>query len=432
MSSNHWENIQLGKVCEFQKGYAFKSKDYQDKGRKIVKVSDLNNYSVNLEGCVCIAEDKAEGYLKYTLKNDDVIITTVGSWPNNPNSVVGKVVKVQKEVEGALLNQNAVRVRAKDNINQKFVFYTLKNKNFSDYIVGTAQGAANQASITQNDIKNFTFKLPPILKQKNIATTLSSLDEKIELNNRINKKLEEMAQTIFKSWFVDFEPFQDEEFENSELGRIPKGWRVRELAEFVEVINGYSYKGSELKESEDALITIKNFDRNGGFKIDGFKEIEISERVKERHYVNIFDVLIACTDLTQNAEIIGNPILVFTKSKYNKLVASMDLVKIISKSTSISNYFLYTLLKNENFKQFALGYASGTTVLHLNKKGILQYKVALPSNIQILMDFSDIVEPLFKLISKKINESENLIRIRDNLLPKLMSGEIRVPIKEVQ
>lgn len=189
MSFNHWSDIKLAEVCEFQKGYAFKSKDYQDKGRKIVKVTDLNNYSVNIEGCICINEDKTDDYLRYSLKNDDVIITTVGSWPSNPNSVVGKVVIVPKGAEGALLNQNAVRVRATDKAIQKFIFYTLKNKMFFNYIVGTAQGAANQASITQNDIKNYIFSLPSLLEQKAIADTLSCLDAKIELNNKINHNL---------------------------------------------------------------------------------------------------------------------------------------------------------------------------------------------------------------------------------------------------
>jgi type I restriction enzyme S subunit len=432
MNSSDWENTKLGDVCEFQKGYAFKSKDYQTTGRKIVKVSDLNNYSVNYDGCICIDETRFNEYARYSLEYDDVIITTVGSWPSNPNSVVGKVVKVQKEVEGALLNQNAVRVRGSDELIQKYIFYLLKNKDFADYIIGTAQGAANQASITQNDIKNYEFSIPEKEEQKSIAATLSCLDDKIELNNNINKKLEEMAQNIFKSWFVDFEHFKDVEFEDSELGRIPKGWKVIELGDVVEIINGYSYKGSELKESPDAMMTIKNFDRSGGLKIDGFKEIEISSRVKDRHYLNLFDVLVACTDLTQNAEIIGNPILVLTKSNYNNLIASMDLVKIIPKDPLISNFFLYAIMKDEKFKQFSLGYTSGTTVLHLNKKAISAYKLALPNEEHILKDFSEIIEPMFKVVSENINQNCTIINIRDILLPKLMSGEIRVPTKEVK
>jgi len=289
-----------------------------------------------------------------------------------------------------------------------------------------------QDNINLAYLKNLTFRIPDLSERKSLTSVLKIIDEKIELNNKINQTLEEMAQALFKSWFVDFEPFQDGEFQDSELGIIPKGWRIYELGEIVDIVNGYSYKGVELKESNDVLMTIKNFDRNGGFKTDGFKEIEISDKVKDRHYLNLFDVVIACTDLTQNAEIIGNPVLVLTKSKYNKLIASMDLVRILPKVSNITNCILYTLLKNENFKQFALGYTSGTTVLHLDKKGILQYRIALPSDKQILMNFSCAIEPLFKLISEKINESEKIMSIRNNLLPKLMSGAIRVPLEEVQ
>lgn len=286
--------------------------------------------------------------------------------------------------------------------------------------------------IKQSEFRKVLIAVPPIVEQKAIAKTLSCLDEKIEINNRINKFFEEMVQTVFKSWFQNFDPFKDGEFEDSEIGMIPKGWVVRELGELVEVINGYSYKGTELKESEDAMMTIKNFDRNGGLKIDGFKEIEISERVKDKHYLNMFDVLVACTDLTQNAEIIGNPVLVLTKLKYLRLIASMDLVKVVPKESSISNYFLYTLMKDEKFKQFALGYTSGTTVLHMNKKAILEYKIALPNKECILKDFSRFVEPLFKLLSNNINENRFLNITRDSLLPKLMSGETRIPLEEVQ
>jgi len=99
MSYSGWKVINLDDVCEFQKGYVFKSKDYQITGRRIVKVSDLNNYSVNYDGCICIDESRASEYAQYSLECNDVIITTVGSWPSNPNSVVGIVVKVQKRLK---------------------------------------------------------------------------------------------------------------------------------------------------------------------------------------------------------------------------------------------------------------------------------------------------------------------------------------------
>ncbi|MGL6120822.1 MAG: hypothetical protein ACRC0V_09980, partial [Fusobacteriaceae bacterium] len=108
-----WKRVKLVEVSEFQKGFAFKSKDFVDIGRKIVKVSNLTDQSIAIDSCVCLPEKSAEKYEKYSLNLDDIIITTVGSWPTNPASVVGKVIQVPKKAETALLNQNAVRVRAK-------------------------------------------------------------------------------------------------------------------------------------------------------------------------------------------------------------------------------------------------------------------------------------------------------------------------------
>lgn len=430
-------NVKLNDVAEFQKGFAFKSKDFVESGRIIVKVSNLTDSSIEENGCVKIDEENAEKYSKYELSENDIIITTVGSWPTNPASVVGKVIKVPRNFNKSLLNQNAVRVRGLNGIDQKYLYYRLKSNNFKQYIINTAQGSANQASITQNDIKSYKFSLPPLEEQKAIAKILSDLDNKIEVNNKINKNLEEMAQVIFKQWFIDFEFPNEEgkaykssggEMVESELGMIPKEWIVQELGEIVDTFNGYSYKGKELGESNDAMITIKNFDRNGGYKLDGLKEIIISEKVKEHHYVNIGDIIVAHTDLTQGAEIIGNPIIITSKYKYNKLIMSMDNVKVKSKVEYINNNFIYLLLSNIRFKKYALGHVNGTTVLHLSKNCIPTYKTAIPKNKELFKKLDEIINPL---INKKINiikENEDLERLRDTLLAKLMSGEIRVNI----
>ncbi|WP_049765297.1 restriction endonuclease subunit S [Alkaliphilus metalliredigens] len=192
----------LEEVATFQKGFAFKSKDFIDKGTKLVKVSNLTDDSVNANECVNIDEGQAQNYNKYSLVKDDIIITTVGSWPTNPTSVVGKVVKVPDELNNSLLNQNAVRLRGNEKVVQNYLYYLLKSNDFKEYIIGTAQGSANQASITQKDIKSFKYEIPNKPLQKSIAHILTTLDEKIEVNNQINKNLETMVQAIFKQWFV--------------------------------------------------------------------------------------------------------------------------------------------------------------------------------------------------------------------------------------
>ena len=251
----------------------------------------------------------------------------------------------------------------------------------------------------------------------------------------MNKVLEETARTLFHRWFMEFEFPNDEgkpykssggRMIASEMGEIPEGWSVVELKEIVDVHSGYSYKGSELHESQTALATIKNFDRNGGFKLNGFKEIVPSKKVKSEQYVRLHDIIVAHTDLTQNADVIGNCELLVSTAKYDNIIISMDLVKVVPKKTEINNYFVMSILSNVKFKQHSLGYINGTTVLHLSKSAIPDYKIPLPENMLICMVFGTILENIYTLITKNINENQVILEIRDSLIPKLMNGKVKV------
>ena len=276
------------------------------------------------------------------------------------------------------------------------------------------------------NFRNITISIPEIKDQKEIAGILSSLDAKIETNNKLNKKLEDMAQAIFKSWFVDFEPFKDKPFHETELGMIPEGWEVKRLCDIVDNIGGYSYKGNELKESTTAMCTIKNFERNGGFKIDGYKEIIPSDKLKASQELSLFDVVVAHTDLTQNAEVIGNPAIILSKSKYDRIIFSMDLTKVISKNMNVSKSLLYCILRNKRFKNHALGYVNGTTVLHMSKKAVPDYMLAFPKDSVILASLSKCFDSIFGRMHEIYEENDRLTSLRDTLLPRLMSGELIV------
>ena len=177
---------------------------------------------------------------------------------------------------------------------------------------------------------------------------------------------------------------------------------------------------------------------NVEFDIDGLKDFYIDDLMEQelniylmvecwiRDYIDINDIVIAHTDLTQGAEIIGNPIMVYSKGKYNKLIMSMDTVKVTSKKSNINNSLLYYIFKDFRFKSFALKFVNGTTVLHLSKTTIPKYKIALPNDENILLKIGGILNSLTNKISNNIIENERLEKLRDTLLPKLMSGEIRV------
>jgi type I restriction enzyme S subunit len=226
-----------------------------------------------------------------------------------------------------------------------------------------------------------------------------------------------MAQAIFKSWFVDFEPWG---------GVMPEGWREIKLSEIVETVSGYSYKGSELIESTTAMATIKNFERVGGFKLNGFKEIAPSNKVKPKQFINLYETIVAHTDLTQRAEVVGNAEMLLSNGGYDRIVASMDLVKVLPAVDGLTKFVLGTILRSPLFKEHCLGYVNGTTVLHMSKRAIPEYSLVFPDNPCILIELDAMLAPIYKQMSLNIEESTHLAALRDALLPRLMSGELEV------
>jgi len=387
-----------------------------------LRITDINDDgSLNKTGLTSVDEDNAGNYL---LKPNDIVFARTGNSTGRAYFYDGS--------DGELVYAGFLIKFSLDEekVNPRILKYYTHSKPYYDWVRSFDTGGT-RGNINAKTYAAMPIVLPPRNIQDQIVSLLKSLDDKIELNRRVNENLEQQAQALFKSWFVDFEPFKDGEFVESELGRIPKGWRVYSMNEIVEVIGGYSYKGSELQESTTAMATIKNFERKGGFKIDGFKEIIPSLKAKEEQFLHKFDVLIAHTDLTQNADIIGNPALLLHFGKYERLIMSMDLVKAKSKAESLTNGLLYSIFADCRFKSHALGYVNGTTVLHLSKKAIPEYKLALPCNLTIIKPYGELLNSLFTKEAEILEENDRLATLRDTLLPKLMSGELKVNEVEI-
>ena len=206
---------------------------------------------------------------------------------------------------------------------------------------------------------------------------------------------------------------------------MPNDWRFVQLDEVADFVGGYSYKGNELQPSKYAMATIKNFERKGGFKLDGYKEIIPSDKCKIEQEAHLYDILVAHTDLTQNADVIGNAELLLCTNKYEKIIFSMDVVKVIPKN-HMPHFILATMLKSKNFKSHCLGYVNGTTVLHLSKKALPDYIIYIPKDLSLLSKLEEFLKNIYILISNNLNENIRLTQLRDTLLPKLMSGEIDV------
>lgn len=416
-----WKEVRLGDVCEIITGFPFPGKKYSKEGIRVVRGDNVTIGNLRWDA----EKDKRwnEPFDKteyYSLQANDIVIGMDGSR-------VGKnKARIKKEDLPLLLAQRVACVRHNELAEQDYLYYNIFSKKFIDYVNSIHTGSAIP-HISQKQIEDYKILLPDLETQRRIASILSSLDRKIELNNKINADLEEMAQAIFKNWFVDFEPFKDGKFVDSELGMIPEGWKVISLNEILDNVSGYSYKGSELQSSNIAMATIKNFERKGGFKTEGYKEIVISKKIKETQFVNMFDVLVAHTDLTQNAEIVGNPAIVLSKGGYEKLIMSMDLTKVISKIDGVTNGLLYCILSTSRFKEHALGYVNGTTVLHMSKKAVPEYTCAFPKDINQIRDLCITLDSIYKRMAVTYDENSRLSTLRDTLLPRLMSGKIEVP-----
>ena len=240
-------------------------------------------------------------------------------------------------------------------------------------------------------------------EQQHIVNILGTIDDKIENNEKIYRKIEHELQLIYSKYL------SKNNIDKNKYNYIP----LKDISEF---IGGYSYKGNELVKSKCGMITIKNFDRNGGFKLDGFKDLSENNSAKPAQYVDLYDIVVAHTDLTQNAEIIGNAEIVLNKKNYEKLIASMDIV--IVRPKEINNNLLYLLLHNQDFKKHALGYCAGTTVLHLNKKALQEYKVYIPKENKLLERISKTIGLLITKQSQLIIKNQRLTELKQLYLKK--------------
>jgi type I restriction enzyme S subunit len=277
-------------------------------------------------------------------------------------------------------------------------------------LASNAGGAANQANISPSNIKDLIIPIPPLPEQKDIASILSALDDKIELNNQMNKKLEQMTQAIFKSWFVDFEPFKDGEFEDSELGRIPKGWKIGRLGDSADITMGQSPAGSSFNEKGIGTIFYQGR-TDFGFR---FPKIRLYTTEPKR-MASKGDILLSVRAPVGDLNIANNDCCL------GRGVASI-------RSKSSCNSYIYYLLKNIK-DSFDVYNGEGTIFGSINKDALNNIKVKIPTDF-IIHKFQKVVNECDIKIENNSNQTQILTCIRDSLLTKLMSGEIRVPMED--
>lgn len=322
------------------------------------------------------------------------------------NGTLGNIAVYNNEK--IILGKSVCYLNILDSIDKSFIQYVLTTKRFQKYLHCFSTGTTiKNASLRQ--IREYEINLPPISEQKAIAAVLSALDDKIELNNRINKNLEAQAQAIFKSWFVDFEPFRDGEFVDSELGPIPKGWRVGTLGEISEITMGQSPRGDSYNETGNGVVF---FQGRGEFG-DRFPTRRLFTSEPKR-MAKANDILLS----------VRAPV-----GDYNIALEDCCIGRGLASIRPFTETYSFCVCMMSNLRPVFDQYnGEGTVFGSINKNNLHQIRIVIPP-IFILKSFEEVVEKHNYAILNNFKQNQALAAIRDTLLPKLMSGEIRVPLE---
>lgn len=362
-----------------------------------------------------ISREKDNLLRKGKLVRNDIVLTTRGT--------VGNVAFYNNRVpfNNIRINSGMVILRAKQSeYLPEFVYWMFRSNYIQDQINALKTGSA-QPQLPITIMRTIKVLKPKLCEQKVIAATLSALDDMIELNNQINKTLEEMAQAIFKSWFVDFEPFKNGEFEESELGLIPKGWRVGKLSDVGEIIGGGTPSKSKPEyyaEIGIPWITPKDLSINKN-KYISRGEIDISELGLRESSARLMP---KGTVLFSSRAPIG-----YIAIAKNAVTTNQGFKSVVP-FENISSEYIYLLLKNSVNEIESR--ATGSTFKEISGGEMKKVPIILPPK-EIIRKFNEIATTLGKTQASLEDENNILMSIRDTLLPKLMSGEIRVPVDEV-
>ncbi len=427
MMSDKWERVRLGDYIKVKHGFAFKGEFIDTKINNNILVTPGN---FNIGGG--FKSDKFKYYFgeipkEYILKPNDVIVTMTDL--SKAGDTLGYSALVPNNDKKLYLhNQRIGLIQFKnENIYKLFLYWRLRNYDYQKSIVASATGTTVKHT-SPTKIENFVLNLPPLETQEKIANILSSLDDKIENNKKTAEKLEEISQTLFNRWFVEFNfpdenglPYKDNggEMVESELGLVPKGWEVRSLEDISYIQNGYAFKSSDYVDFGCNMIRTTNIEDSGFVNNNDLINLPFefldSDKYRQFNFENLDTVLVMV------GASIGK-IGLITEINIPSL-QNQNMWRFRSKDINISNVYIHYTVKllNNKFQNW-----SNWSARQFFRKSVFSEAKILKSSEIILQNFSTIIEPKFNYLSKLQLEIEQLKNLRENLLPKLMSGEIEV------
>lgn len=391
----------------------------EDTGVRCLRIGDIsNNRPIEEWGFTSASYDVVE---KFELKKDDIVIARTGN-------TIGVVKYIDEDIK-SVYNNGLIRIKIDNEFNSKFIYYNLISNDFKSFIYGISAGTSTQPNMKIEHMLQYKINKFSLEEQEKIANILSSLDDKIQLNNEVNKTLEDTAQSIFKRWFVDFEfpnedgePYKSSggEMVDSELGMIPKGWEVKSIGDLCEV---GSSKRIFMKEYVDSGVPfyrgkeIIEKSKGNSVSTELFITKERFEEIKEKFGVpNKNDILLTSVGTLGVAYLVGDEDFYF---KDGNLTWFKDFKE------EVYRYFIYQWIISSEGKKSIDAITIGSTQKALTINALKGMKLVLPSN-EILSLFEGFIKSNISNIRSNNEEKNNLIDIRDSLLPKLMSGEIKV------
>ncbi|MBX3642304.1 MAG: restriction endonuclease subunit S [Rubrivivax sp.] len=347
---------------------------------------------------------------RYGLRVGDIVMCEGGE--------PGRCALWKGDVPGTMLQKALHRVRARQGVDARFLFYSLFAKGRAGELEYLFTGATIK-HLPSEQLAKVTVQLPPPGEQLRIASILGAYDDLIEVNRRRIAVLEEMARRLFEEWFVRVAA--GTATDDGE-GPLPTGWSMQRLGELIQLDKGVSYSGDGLTPDGDPLVNLKNILAGGGFRTDGLKWY--SGEVKARHCVVPGDLVMANTDLTPSGGVIGNAALVPMIDRAGRIAITHHLFAVRPLGGSpVGRHYLCQWLNSPRFKSYARGHANGATVLGLRADSVLAHRTLVPPPA-LAKRFEDFASSSYVLAQNLVRANQQLAASRDLLLPRLISGDL--------
>ena len=396
MSKTEWKEYKLGDLCSKIGSGATPSggkEAYKGGDFHLVRSQNVLDFGFSEDGLAQIDDNQAKKLDNVALELHDVLLNITGD-------SVARACIVPEWILPARVNQHVAILRAKpDKLDYHFLLYYLQLQ--KNLLLTLASGGATRNALTKQMIADLTIKIPPLAEQQRIAKILSSLDDKIELNNAINRNLEEQAQAIFKNWFIDFEPFG---------GEMPEDWKLGKLGDVAEI------KKKAFHPEKNPGLIVEHYSLPA-LDEKYYPVFEVADGIKSNKFV-VSKESVLISKLNPDSKRIWRPYCISENP-----ICSTEFVVFESINGSHRD-FLYSIIDSLQFYDFMGSLVTGCTNSHqrVSPETLLTFPIAIPPKT-ILKSFCDKITPIYEMIEKNVLENQRLTSLRDALLPKLMSKE---------